>query len=187
MPFRYRSVQRGEQCNRRQCTPRGPIMNAVLACLQCIVWFFVISVCIGETVMNLSSGHESHPNLLLSRESGLADYVHPACLLLLALMHTPAIRRYAVGISIVVGALLFTTVNWFAAALIVASGAVTLWMSRRDATADMGPDVDHDDMTPSSAHPAKQVDERGADEVAMRPTRSRPSASRRRMAGYPLG
>lgn len=139
-------------------------MAAIMKCVQCVIWFFVISVCVAETVLTLQAGP-----FATELEFGhlLHVYKHPVCIVLLAAMHAPSLIRHAPYICLVVGALLLATDNWvannnwFAASLIIISGVISLWMSRREASTDVEQDAQTDEeygMAPSAAYPARQME-----------------------------
>lgn len=126
-----------------------------MECVQCVIWFFVISVCIAESVLSLPKiSHLNFDNTL----EAIGLWLHPVCVILLAAMHVPAIkRRAAAAVCVVIGIALFAAGNWFAASLIVLCGGIAHCKPRREAVAVVC-DVDAvEEAASTAAHPAKIV------------------------------
>lgn len=134
---------------------RGLEESVSMECVQCVIWFFVISVCIAESVLSLPK--ISYLNFDSTLEA-VCVWLHPVCVILLAVMHVPVIKRHAAAaVCAVVGITLYVTGNWFAASLIVLCGGIAhCTRGRETLECDVDADLD-EEAALTAAHPAKIV------------------------------
>lgn len=122
-----------------------------MKCIQCVIWFFVISVCIALSVIDFGAEWKYFSELEFMDRAQL--FVPIVSIILLAVMHVPLVGRSArVVICAVVGISLLLIGNWIAGIAMILHGGIT-HCTRGDEAGDVGEEDGDISETLSAAFP----------------------------------